>query len=128
MSHLDEPMKYKSAEWVESIVMPGVRYLVRRVSLALRAEITRRVKKLLAELEYREGGEGLDDRLSAALVGAQVDLAYLDWGLARVQGLEIDGQAATIPTLLERGPEELSREIAKTIRDRCRVTEPERKN
>lgn len=128
MSHSAEPLQYRSAEWVESAVMPGVRYLVRRVSLALRAEITRRVKKLLTELEYREAGEGLDDRLSAALVAAQVDLAYLEWGLARVQGLEIDGQAATIQTLLERGPEALSREIAKTIRDRCRVTEPERKN
>jgi hypothetical protein len=123
-----EPLQYESADWVESTLMPGVKYLVRRVSLALRAEITRRVKTLLAELEYREAGDGLDDRLSAALVAAQVDLAYLDWGLARVEGLEIDGQTATVQAVLERGPEALSREIAKVIRDRCQLTEPERKN
>ena len=80
MSHSDEPLKYSSAEWVESAVMPGVKYLVRRVSLALRAEITRRVKKLLAELEYREAGEGLEDRLSAALVAAQVDGSWIGAG------------------------------------------------
>lgn len=128
MSRSDEPLEYLSTEWVESTVMPGVKYLVRRVSLALRAEITRRVRKLLSELEYREGGDGLEDRLVAAMVAAQVDLTYLDWGLARIEGLEIDGQTATIQTLLERGPEALSREIAKVIRDRCHVTEPERKN
>jgi len=128
MSHSGEPLQYLSTDWVDSTVMPGVRYLVRRVSLVLRTEITRRVKKLLAELEYREAGDSLEDRLSAALVAGQVDLAYLDWGLVRVQGLEIDGCEATVQTLLESGPEALSQEIAKVIRDRCRVTEPERKN
>ena len=128
MSHSGEPLQYWSAEWVESKVMPGVQYRVRRVSLAMRAEITRRVKKLLAELEYREAGEGLDDRLSAALVAAQIDLAYLDWGLVGVTGLQIDGSDTTIGALAEFGPEALSREIAKTIRDRCQLAGPERKN
>ena len=128
MSHSDERLQYRSADWVESSVMPGVRFQVRRVSLMLRADITRRVKKLLAELEYREAGDGLEDRLGAALVAAQVHLAYLEWGLACGEGLEIDGCAATIQTLLESGPEALSREIAKVIRDRCHMTEPERKN
>ncbi len=128
MSHSAEVLNYQSAEWVDSAVMPGVQYLVRRVSLALRAEITRRVRTLLAELEFREAGEGLEDRLSAALVAAQVDLAYLNLGLERVQGLDIDGETATVQALVERGPEALSREIAQTIRDRCHLTEPERKN
>ena len=128
MSHSDEPLQYSSVDWVESVEMPGVRYLVRRISLALRTEITRRVRNLLAELEYREAGESLEDRLSAALVATEVDVTYLDWGLVRVEGLEIDGQTATLQTLVERGPEGLSREIAKVIRDRCHVTELERKN
>lgn len=128
MSHSDDPVQYWSADWVDSTVMPGVQYQVRRVSMVLRAELTRRVKKLLAELEYREAGEGLEDRLNAALVAGQVDLAYLSWGLLRLEGLEIDGCEATVQTLLERGPEALSQEIAQTIRDRCRLSEPERKN
>lgn len=128
MSRSGEVVRYRSEEWVESLVVAGVRYLVRRVSLALRAEITRRVRALLAELEYREAGEGLEERLSAALVGAKVDAAYVETGLVKVEGLEIDGQAATLESLLERGPEGLSREIAKTIRERCQMTEAERKN
>ena len=85
MSHLGEQIAYRSALWVESAVMPGVRYAIRKVSLALRAEITRRVMKLLGELEYRDGGDGLDDRLNAAMVASKVDLAYLDWGLAMLR-------------------------------------------
>ena len=128
MSHSDEGSRYSSLEWVESAVIPGVRFAIRRISLALRVEITRRIQRLLAELEYREGGEGLEDRLSAATVAAEVDMAYLGWGLAHIEGLAIDGDAATASTLAENGPEALSREIAKAIRDRCHVTEPERKN
>ena len=128
MSHSDESSRYSSLEWVESAVMPGVRFAIHRVSLALRAELTRRIQRLLAELEYREGGDGLEDRLSAATVAAEVDMAYLGCGLARIEGLAIDGEAATASKLVESGPEALSREIAKAIRDRCHVTEPERKN
>ena len=128
MSLSGELVRHKSSEWVDSVTTPGVTYRVRRGSLALRAEITLRVRRLLAELEYREAGNGLDDRLTVALVSAQVDLTYLEWGLAEVQGLEIDGQPATIQSLVEQGPEELSREIAKAIRDRCRLVGPERKN
>ena len=128
MSHSDETAGYLSHEWVESAVMPGVRFAIGKISLALRAAITRRIQRLLAELEYREGGEGLEDRLSAATVAAEVDMAYLGCGLARIEGLAIDGEQATASTLVESGPEALSREIAKAIRDRCHVTEPERKN
>ena len=75
--------------------MPGVQLWCAGVAGTPRG-ITRKVMRLLAELEYWEGGEGLDDRSERCTGGAQVDLAYLEWGLAHVEGLEIDGEAATI--------------------------------
>jgi hypothetical protein len=61
------------------------------------------------------------------LVG-EVDRAYLEWGLEEVQGLTIDGEAATPAALIEKGPMGLAGEILKRIRGECGLTEDERKN
>lgn len=121
-------MNYRSTEWREARCMPGVRYEIARISLSRRAEITRRVRTLVAELEYRSAGAELDDRLAAAEAASRVDRAYLEWGLLRVAGLEIDGEPCGVASLVERGPEELSREIAAEIRRQCSLSEDERKN
>ena len=53
---------------------------------------------------------------------------YLRWALVGVDGLEIDGEAATAEQLLDRGPEELAREIVVAIKEECGLSEAERKN
>lgn len=121
-------MEYTSTVVHESATSAGVRYVIRRPSLQRRAEITRRVRQLLAELEYRSAGESLEDRLAAAELESRIDSIYLEWGLERVEGLVIDGTEADPKTLIERGPEELAREIAEAIRKECRLSEEERKN
>jgi hypothetical protein len=122
------PAQYASSEWREAKSVPGVRYEIVKVSLARRAEITRRVRSLLAELEYHGAGSGMDDRLAAAEVASRVDRVYVEWGLLRMEGLEIDGEPCGVTALVERGPEELSREIATQIRRQCRLSDEERKN
>ena len=52
---------------------------------------------------------------------------YLSWGLVSVEGLKIDGEAATVAHLIEKGPEELTREIVSTIKGQCGLSEAERK-
>jgi hypothetical protein len=48
--------------------------------------------------------------------------------LAQIDGLEIDGQPATVDLLIEKGPEQLVAEIAVQIRHECGLTDDERKN
>lgn len=121
-------MEYASTSTHESKTSEGVRYVIRRPSLQRRAEITRRVRQLLAELEYRSAGESLEDRLAAAELESRIDSVYLEWGLERVEGLKIDGDECDARGLIERGPEDLAREIADAIRRECRLSEEERKN
>ncbi|MGQ9917996.1 MAG: hypothetical protein ACUVS7_11310 [Bryobacteraceae bacterium] len=121
-------VEYESTITRESEVCPGVRYVIRRPSLRRRAEITRRVRQLLAELEYRESGERMEDRLAAAELESRIDSVFVEWGLERVEGLRIDGAECKVRALIESGPEELCREIAAAIRRECRLSEEERKN
>jgi hypothetical protein len=121
-------MDYCSTITRESATHPGIRYVIRRPSLQRRAEITRKVRQLLAELEYRAAGDSLEDQLSAAELESRIDGAYLEWGLERVEGLIVDGEPCNPRTLIERGPEDLGREIAEAIRRECRLSEEERKN
>ena len=121
-------VEYSSSEWVKAACVPGVHYKVARVSLARRAEITRRVRCLLSKLEYQQAGAALEDRLAAAEVACQVDRIYVEWGLLEVEGLQIDGRACNVELLVEAGPEPLCREIARRIRQECSLNAEERKN
>lgn len=121
-------VRYESTVTRDSVTHRGVRFTIRRPSLHRRAEITRKVRQLLAELEYRAAGESLEDRLAAAELESRIDGAYLEWGLERIDGLEVDGAACDARLLADRGPEELAKEVAEAIRRECRLSEEERKN
>ena len=62
------------------------------------------------------------------VAGAEIDHAYLTWGLIGVEGLEIDGAEATAAGLIEAGPVELAAEILARIKAECGLSEDERKN
>ena len=121
-------MNHNSVRVVNSVVFAGVRFHVARISFARRLELTRQVRELGRRIAFDEAGEGTDGKLSAAISRAEIDRIYLQWGLVGIDGLEIDGSAATPETLIERGPEELCREIVAEIRSECGLTEEERKN
>jgi hypothetical protein len=118
-------MEYTSEITKES---DGVKYTIARMSFGRRLELTRRIRELARKAEYLEAGSDPREKLEAAVLASEIDRVYLDWGLLRIAGLEIDGQAATPASLVERGPESLAREIVAAIKAECGLTGEERKN
>ena len=128
MSPSDNVHFYASTLRVEAKSLAGVSYEIARISLGRRAEISRRIRGLLNEMECRGAGEGVEDRLAATELEAAIDRVYIEWGLLSVDGLQIDGEPATVRSIVDRGPESLAREIADAVRGQCQVTVDERKN
>ncbi len=118
---------YASVAWQESQVMKHVRFAVRRPSLAQRIELTQRVRDLSLKHEFLSAGDA-PDQLAGSLSGLLVHKLYVEWGLAEIRGLTIDGERAGTSSLIERGPEELIGEIVEAIKAECGLTEDERKN
>ena len=127
-SRSGEPVRWESAAWHESAELPGVRFQVARPSLMRRAELTRRVRDLVERARCHAASESPEERLSAAILQLEADRIYVEWGLVSIEGLQIDGVAATTETLLDRGPEAFCREIAERVRHESALTEDERKN
>jgi hypothetical protein len=139
LSHLDRKkegpqpesratVSYESALVIDSKAIPGVKFVINRISFGRRMELSRRVREITQKTEFLEAGSELDEKIEAGILAQQVDAMYLCWGLVAVQGLEIDGQSATAEQLLDRGPEELAREIVVAIKEQVGLNETERKN
>jgi hypothetical protein len=124
----DEAVKWESTVWRASETMPGARFRVRRASLARRAELTRRVRGLVEELACRAAGDGPEEKLAAVELELEADRVYVEWGVLEVSGLEIDGEAASVAAVVEKGPEGLCREMAAAVRAELSLSGNERKN
>jgi hypothetical protein len=98
------------------------------MSFGRRLELMRAVRDLARRLEFSAAGDSVAERAEAAILGAEIDHLYLRHGLLAVEGLSIDGAAATPETLAQRGPEELTREIVAEIKAEWHLSEDERKN
>lgn len=79
-------------------------------------------------MEFAEAGATLTEKVDASVLALEVDQLYLRWGLLSIDGLEIDGSTASLQMLVERGPEDLCKEIVEAIRAECGLNEEERKN
>jgi hypothetical protein len=122
-------MTYESTVQVESKACAGVRFTVHRMSFGRRLELTRKVRELLGRLEFvRAGPGGPADDAEAALLAGEIDREYVRWGLASIEGLEIDGCPAAPEDLIEKGPEKLVAEVLGAIRHEAGLDEDERKN
>src|ERR1039457_4758233 len=121
-------MTYESSFQVQSSVLPGVAFVVRRVSVARRLELLRKVRELTQRLEFYNAGAQLGDKLEASITSAEIESVYVVWGITKVEGLTIDGVDATPDLLVERGPEDLVREAATLVRSQLGLSEDERKN
>ncbi|HLX44663.1 MAG TPA: hypothetical protein VKR43_14555 [Bryobacteraceae bacterium] len=120
--------KYASSVWLDSETRAGVRFGILRISFGRRIELARRIREIGRKAEFLEASGDARERLEATVLGAEIDRAYLEWGLIGVEGMEIDGAAATAESLIEAGPVELMAEILARIKRECGLTEDERKN
>jgi hypothetical protein len=126
---VEERMNYESKVRIEAKSRPGVWLVLKRMSFGRRLELTRKVRELLARLEFVSAGAGGEiQQAEKALLASEIDREYLRWGLDGIEGLEIDGERATTEALIERGPEELVHEALEAVRREAGLTEDERKN
>jgi hypothetical protein len=121
-------MRYESSFVVPSSAMPGVTFTVRRVSVAARLDLLRKLRDLVNKTEFYRAGTRLDDRLEATIASVQIERLYIIWGITGISGLLIDGSEATPELLVERGPETLVQEAVRHVRTELGLTEEERKN
>jgi len=91
-------------------------------------ELSRQVREISQKAQFLNAGSELQEKIEANILAQEVDALYLRWALTGIEGLQIDGEAATPERLLEKGPEELTREIVSEIRRQCGLNEAERKN
>jgi hypothetical protein len=120
-------VRFESVHWQASKELPDVRFAVREPSLQKRIELTRQLHERTLRNEFLASGKEME-QLELALAELLVQKVMLEWGLAAIEGLYIDGKPATPSRLIEVGPDKLAAEIAAAVRQRCGLTEEERKN
>jgi hypothetical protein len=117
---------FESLVWFEA--SGGIRFAIRRISIGRRIELARLVREAGRGVEFLEASGDAREKLEAAVLAREIDRVYLQWGLAAVEGLMIDGEAATPELLIERGPLDVALEILARIKAECGLSEDERKN
>jgi hypothetical protein len=113
---------------IESQTCKGVRFSIVRMSFGRRLELARRIREIAQKLEFANAGGKPQDSVETAVINGEVDRICLDWGLIKVEGLQIDETPARPADIAEAGPEDLCREILTAIKRECGLTEEERKN
>jgi hypothetical protein len=121
-------LHYDSVVWLDSKAAPGVRFAIHRISFGRRMELSRRVREISRKAEFLEASTQLHEKIEANILAQEIDAMYLQWGLVNIEGLIIDGEPATVAWLLEKGPEDLAREVVGAVKEQCGLTEAERKN
>src|SRR5665213_202354 len=117
--------QYESVISIESKAVRGVRFAIHRMSFGRRMELSRRVRELSRKAEFLEAGTEMHEKIEASILAQEIDAMYLHWGLLSIEGLIIDGEPATVLRLLEKGPEDFTREIVSAIKEQCGLSEPE---
>lgn len=134
LSHLDDstrvrnPVAYQSTVTFKSKSIEGVSFTVQRLSLERRLAMARSVLELSRLLEFKEAGDGAEDKIEANILVCEIEKLYVRWGLVSVAGLTIDGVDATPHLMVEKGPEDLLREIVDAVKAQCGLNQSERKN
>ena len=127
ISPLLKSFDYASIAWRESCAVKGVRYAINRMSLTHRIALTKSIRELTLKHEFLRAGNPAD-QVEAALSELLIKKLYLEWGLSQIEGLKIDGQAATVEAVIAKGPEELTNEIVAEIQTELGLSDEETKN
>ena len=91
-------------------------------------ELVRSIREIGRKAEFLAAGSDAREKLEGAVLAGDVDRAYLEWGFVAVEGLMIDGEAATPEMLIEKGPVALTLEVLGKVKAECGLSEDERKN
>lgn len=121
-------MNHPSVIWFDSASAPGVTFGIRCVSFRRRLELLQKVRELSGKQEFLAAGDSPQEQLSAAVLQREIDQLYLQWGVADVRGLQIDGEDAGLDQLLADGPEALCEEILTRLVGECGLDEEQTKN
>lgn len=127
-SHSVKTTRHESLLWFDAETRQGVRFRIRRVSLGRRIELARRIREIGRRIEFLQASGAPGEQIEATLLKGEIERSYLEWGLDQVEGLEIDGEAATTESLIELGPLDLAEEILGRIKAECGLNQAERKN
>jgi len=119
---------HESSAWFDAETCAGVRFRVARISVARRIELARRIREIGRKVEFLEAGQDPREKLEVAVLVAEIDRVYLEWGLEEIQGLAIDGEEATPAALIEKGPLDLAKEMLGRIKRESGLSEDQRKN
>jgi len=134
LSHSDdgaearEQCQYESIVRIQSTTVPGVTFDIHRMSFGRRMELSRHIRQISRKVEFCEAGSQFQEKIEASILALEVDALYFRWGLARIEGLTIDGEPPSVLAVLEKGPEDLTREIVRAIKQQCGLNDAERKN
>ncbi len=120
--------RHESSAWFDAETYPGVRFRVARISVARRIELARKIREIGRKVEFLAAGQDPREKLEAAVLTAEIDSVYIEWGLEEIQGLTIDGEVATRVALIEKGPLDLAKEMLGRIKRECGLSEDQRKN
>jgi hypothetical protein len=108
--------QYESVSWFDATSVEGVRYGIAKISFGRRMELARRMREIGRKAEFFSAGDEAREKLEAAVLSAEIERAYLEWGLVAVAGLAIDGDAASPAALIEKGPMELAAEVLARVK------------
>ena len=119
---------YRSESVAKSKVVPGVRFTIAKMSFERRTELMREIRELARRAEFLTASGDTGEKMDAALLQREIELAYVRWGLRAVAGLTVNGRVADPAILAEEGPEELFREALDAVRRETGLSEEDRKN
>ena len=67
------PVPYQSVITTQSVVMPGVVFVINRISFGRRMELSRLVREITRKAEFLEAGTDLRERIEAGILSDEVD-------------------------------------------------------
>jgi hypothetical protein len=117
---------YASSARIDSTLFEGVTFVVDRMSFGRRLELMKAVREVSAKFEFHAAARD-EDKMKVGLLAAEVDRIYVRWGLREIEGILIDGEAATPQTLSALGPEELFLEALAAVKSVCGLSDTEKK-
>lgn len=143
--------EYSSTITLDSQVNPGVQFTIFKMSEARRADfrlksaepmgrvrnLTREAEALSDRIKAMPDGEidrtvlvqveDLHESINTELI-CHVNPAWIRWGLKEVTGLIIDGEPATVESLISKGDPALFAEVLQAIKDVSSMTDEQLKN